>query len=477
MAHPRFKLALAGTLLSVTLAGASSCVAGNVSKSPRPTTTETPTSADNSNPVDPVDIADVQQNNAESTENGKVNKAKQAIANLIPTQPLIAAPILITPRDLPAPYATDSARKSPRVINVPTAPVLNVPAGFQVQVFAEGLESPRWLTLTPDGDVLVAESRRDRLTLLRDHNNDGVAEERHTFATAQNGLDQPFGMTFVGNSFFVANTGEVLRFDYQPGQEALSGTGTTITELTPGGYNQHWTRNVVASPDRSKLYVSVGSRTNVDPEELPRASIQVMNLDGSDRRTFAFGLRNPVGIDFHPISNELYTTVNERDRLGDDLVPDYLTRVQEGGFYGWPYAYITPQNLDPRRLNGNQSERPDLAAATIVPDVLFQSHSAALGLQFYDGNQFPDKYRNGAFVAFRGSWNRSSGTGYKIVFVPFNDRHRPIGYYEDFLTGFLTNPAGPDTWARPVGLLVLPDGSLLLAEDGNNRIYRISYSG
>ena len=200
-----------------------------------------------------------------------------------------------------------------------------------------------------------------------------------------------------------------------------------------------------------------------------------MNLDGSARTTYAHGLRNPVGMDFHPVTAKLYTTVNERDGLGDNLVPDYLTKVQEGGFYGWPYAYLTPKYLDPRRLQGQVSENLQLAEQTITPDVLFQAHSAALGLKFYDGQQFPAYYHNGAFVAFRGSWNRDQGTGYKIVFVPFGEDNNPLGYYEDFLTGFLVNPSGPDSWARPVGLLVLPDGSLLLAEDGNSRIYRISY--
>ena len=395
----------------------------------------------------------------------------------IQTQALDPTPIEITLADLPEPYATDSASNSPNVIPVPDNPVLQVPTGFEVNLYADNLPSVRWMTVTPDGDVLAVQSKQNQITLLQDKDSDGVAEVRKTFGDRSNNLDQPLGVTFAGGDFYVANTGEVLRFDYQPGQLKLEGTGTEITQLTPDGYNQHWTRNIVTSPDGDRLYVSVGSKTNVEPEELPRASIQVMNLDGGDRDTYAYGLRNPVGLDFHPVTGELYATVNERDRLGDNLVPDYLTGVKQGGFYGWPYAYLAPDLLDPRRMQGNKSEKPQLAAKTITPDVLFQSHSAALGVQFYDKQQFPQKYHNGAFVAFRGSWNRDRGTGYKIVFVPFGEDNQPLGYYEDFLTGFLTNPEGPDTFARPVGLLVMPDGSLLLAEDGNNRIYQISYRG
>ena len=394
----------------------------------------------------------------------------------IATQPLTPSPIEITLSDLPEPYATESASNSPNVIPVPDNPVLQVPSGFKVNVFADNLPRVRWMNLTPEGDVLAVQSRQDKVVLLQDKDKDGVAEVERVFGDRNNNLDQPLGVTFAGGSFYVANTGEVLKFDYQSGLP-LEGTGETITQLTPGGYNQHWTRNIVTSPDGNKLYVSVGSKSNVEPEELPRASIQVMDLDGSNRDTYAYGLRNPVGLDFHPVTGELYTTVNERDLLGDNLVPDYFTQVQQGGFYGWPYAYLAPDLLDPRRMQGDKSERPELAAKTITPDVLFQSHSAALGVQFYDKEQFPQKYHNGAFVAFRGSWNRDRGTGYKIVFVPFGEDNQPLGYYEDFLTGFLTNPTGPDTFARPVGLLVMPDGSLLLAEDGNNRIYRISFTG
>jgi glucose/arabinose dehydrogenase len=337
--------------------------------------------------------------------------------------------------------------------------------------------------LTPDGDVLVTETRQNRIQRLSDGDGDGVAEGKETFATARNGLNIPFGMAFAEGSFFLGNTDEVVRFPFEAGQQALNGQGdgetfqgNRIATLPGGGYNQHWTRNVVISPDGNQLYVSVGSQSNADEEPLPRASVQTMGLDGSNARIFASGLRNPVGLDFHPETGELYTTVNERDGLGDDLVPDYFTRIQEGEFFGWPYAYLSPENLDPRQLVNGVSKRPDLAAQTKTPDVLFQAHSAALGLRFYEGSTFPERYQNGAFAAFRGSWNRSAGTGYKVVFIPFDEAGRPTGSYEDFLTGFLIDPAVPTTWARPVGLLVMPDGSLLVTDEANNRIYRVQYA-
>lgn len=395
----------------------------------------------------------------------------------IRTESFSPQPIRISLDQLPKPYTSTSAAKPPKVIPIPANPVLKVPVGFQVNVFAEGLDRPRWLALTPTGDVLVTETRQNRIRLLQDADRDGVAEVRQTFASVENGLDIPFGMAFTEQFFFLGNSAAVLRFPYTQEQRQLIGRGEKIADLPGGGYNQHWTRNVVVSPDRRRLYVSIGSQSNVDEEALPRASVQVMNLDGSNQQTFAFGLRNPVGLDFHPQTGDLYTTVNERDGLGDDLVPDYLTRLRSGEFYGWPYAYLSPKLLDPKHSRNGQSSRPDLVARTRTPDVLFQAHSAALGLRFYTGQTFPQKYRQGAFVAFRGSWNRNQGTGYKLVFVPFDANGRPKGYYEDFLTGFLVNPTGPDTWGRPVGLLLLPDGSLLFSEEMNNRIYRIQWRG
>ena len=412
---------------------------------------------------------------ADTNANAQNSQELAAGGGNIPTQTFSPQPIRVNVAELPQPYHTQSASNFPKVAAIPASPILQVPAGFSVNVFADNLDGPRWLALTPSGDVLVTETRENRIRLLGDRDNDGVAEVRKTFATGDNVLNAPFGMAFAENYFFLGNTNEVRRFPYTKGEEQLTGTGEKIADLPGQGYNQHWTRNVVVSPDGQKLYVSVGSATNVSEEELPRASVQVMNLDGSQQQTFAYGLRNPVGLDFQPETGELYTTVNERDGLGDDLVPDYLTRIRQGEFYGWPYTYLKPNLLDPRQTENGQSKRPDLAAKTLMPDVLFQSHSAALGLQFYDGEMFPEKYRNGAFVAFRGSWNRNAGTGYKIVFVPFNGG-RPAGYYEDFLTGFLLEPSVPRTWGRPVGVLVLPDGSLLFTEEANGRIYRVQFN-
>lgn len=394
-------------------------------------------------------------------------------------------PIQIQLKDLPRPFASRSAVKSPQVVAIPAQPVLQVPAGFQVNVFAENLKAPRWLALTPSGDVLVTETRENRIQLLQDTNQDGIANHRQRFAGPENGLDIPFGMAFTSNTFFLGNTASVLRFSYKRGQTRLMGKGETIAQLPGGGYNQHWTRNVVISPDQKKLFVSIGSRSNNDVEALPRASIQVMDLPsstdpkrwGGKLKLFAHGLRNPVGLAFHPQTQALYATVNERDGLGDDLVPDYFTRVVPGGFYGWPFAYLSAKNLDPQHLERGKSRNPALVAQTLTPDVLFQAHSAALGLTFYQGKTFPPRYRNGAFVAFRGSWNRNQGTGYKLVFIPFNAKGEPQGYYEDFLKGFLVSSAGPTTWGRPVGLLSLPDGSLLFTEEANNRIYRVQYVG
>ncbi len=384
--------------------------------------------------------------------------------------PRSANRIQIEVASLPEPYASQSVSRGPQVVPQPANANLRVPQGFQVKLFAQGLSRPRWLHVAPNGDVLLAESYDDRIRLLRDSNGDGRADQNTVFAQ---GLNQPLGMAVSPDRrfFYIANTDAVVRFPYQVGQTRLQGSPQTVTRLPGDGYRQHWTRNLVFSPDGSKLYVSVGSQSNVAQEPLPRASIQVMNLDGSDRRTYAYGLRNPVGLDFNPVTRSLFATVNERDQLGDDLVPDYLTSVRSGGFYGWPYAYLG-NNPDPR-----MPRRPDLERQTIVPEVLFQAHSAALGLAFYTGNQFPAEYRGDAFVAFRGSWNRSQGTGYKVVRVPFNAQGQPEGGYEDFLGGWVINPSVPSVWGRPVGVAVARDGALLVTDEPGGKIWRVSYGG
>ena len=397
------------------------------------------------------------------------------LAGRVLTDVLTPEPIRLTVGGLPAPYASESASRSPRVVAPPDDARLSVPAGFAVQVFAEGLDAPRWLANGPGGSVLVAESRAHRIRRLDDRDGDGVAEGTAPFADRGDGLNQPLGMALVGEALFVGNTDAVVRLDLDGG--AVAAPAVRVVALPGGGYNQHWTRNVVANRAADSLFVTVGSQSNVDVEPLPRASVFRIALDGSGPTTVAFGLRNPVGLALEPVTGQPVTVVNERDGLGDDLVPDFLARIGGGRFYGWPYAYLAPGNLDPRRLRGGRSENPALAARTTTPDVLFQAHSAALGLAFAGlDSPFPARYRGGAFVAMRGSWNRAAGTGYKVVHVPF-EGGRPMGVYEDFVTGFLTDPAGPTTWARPVGLLMRADGSLLLADDANGRIYRISYVG
>lgn len=404
------------------------------------------------------------------------DRAAAALPNQVPTERLDPEPIRIRVADLPPPFHTESARRSPEVIDPPDDATLRVPDGFRVQRFATDVPQARWLANTPDGRVLCSQARENRITLLVDADGDGVAERASAFADESNGLDLPFGMAFAGEHFYLGNQDEVRRYPWTDGMERLEGTGERITRLPGGGYRQHWTRNVVVSPDGAHLYVSVGSESNVGVEPEPRATILRMGLDGSGRRVFAAGLRNPVGLAFHPVTHALYATVNERDHLGDDLVPDFFTRIEEGAFYGWPYAYLTPENLDPRRTRDGRSERPELAARTTTPDVLFEAHSAALGLAFHGGETFPARYRNGAFVAHRGSWNRSRGVGYQIVFIPFEDG-RPVGHYEPFVTGFLVDPSGPTTWGRPVGVLARPDGSLLFTDETGGRIYRVSHPG
>ena len=377
----------------------------------------------------------------------------------------------ITPQSLPQARVQNepAMRNPPRVVPRPAGAGFNLPPGFQINVYAEGgFQNPRMLALAPNGDVFLTDSQANTVIILRDTNGDGRADTRFTFAR---NLNQPFGLAFWRDYLYVGNTNSVVRFRYRPGQTEAQGEPERIADLPGQGYRQHWTRNVIFSPDGRKMYVSVGSESNVSVEAEPmRAAITEYNPDGTGKRIFATGLRNPIGMAFNPTTNRLWSTAQERDWLGDDLVPDYVTEIRDGGFYGWPYSYIG-QNVDPRR----QGEGADLVRRALVPDVLIQAHSAAMAMVFYQGRMFPPEYRGDAFVALRGSWNRTERTGYKIIRIPFR-QGRPVGGYEDFITGWMSNAMERDVWGRPVGLLVLPDGSLLITDDGANMIYRVTYN-
>jgi len=384
-----------------------------------------------------------------------------------------AAPLrryLITPETLPPPFATPDATNPPRLIPQPPGAKLNMPAGFAIETYAEGFQRPREMALAPNGDVFVSDSEAGQIIVLRDANGDGKPDQRSVFAS---GLTQPFGIAFWRDYVYIGNTNAVVRFRYRPGQTQAEGAPEKIADLPGKGYREHWTRNLIFSPDGSKLYVTVGSESNVSVETEPmRAAITEFNPDGSGKRIFASGLRNPIGVAFNPVTGKIWAVVQERDRIGDDLVPEYVTEVKEGAFYGWPFAYIGPHE-DPRR----KGERPDLVRKTVKPDVLIQAHSAAMDLVFYDGKMFPEEYRGHVFVSLRGSWNRSKRTGYKIIRIPFKDGRPVDGSYEDFITGWMLDENRAEVWGRPVGLLVLPDGSLLISDDGANKIWRVTYRG
>jgi glucose/arabinose dehydrogenase len=383
----------------------------------------------------------------------------------------------ITIFDLPPDYETPSADNSPKIVAPPEGAKPSVPKGFEVALFASGFANPRYLLTAPNGDIFVTESSRNTIRVLRDSDGDGHPDINKRFAK---NLSQPFGLAFYPPGpdpefLYVANTDSIVRFPYRTGDLRARGKPDHIADLSSGGRltgGGHWTRDIVFSNDGKKLYVSIGSKTNADdetrePEERERARIFQLNPDGSKRKLYAWGLRNPVGIAIHPETGDLWASVNERDGLGDDLVPDYITRVRKGGFYGWPWYYLG-NHQDPR----HRGARPDLASKVLVPDVLVQAHSAPLNMIFYEGKQFPDDYRGDGFVALHGSWNRAKRTGYKVVRIPL-DHGKPEGVYEDFLTGFVT-PEG-NVWGRPVGLTVAKDGALLVSEDGNNSIWRITY--
>ncbi|MCI0389575.1 MAG: sorbosone dehydrogenase family protein [Acidobacteria bacterium] len=382
--------------------------------------------------------------------------------------------IVLTTGGLPKPFASESVKNNPKVIPQPSGAKLELPPGFEISVFSEGeYNNPRWIKEGPNGDLFLADERARTVYLLRDANKDNKidnATERYTFAT---GLDRPFGMAIqkIGSQtwFYVGNTNSVVRFKYTPGQMKVEGEAEKLIEVPIGG---HWTRDVLFSRDGKKLYVSVGSQSNVNEGEDPRrAAINEYNPDGSGHRIFASGIRNPVGLAWNPANGQLWTAVNERDLLGDDLVPEYATSVKDGGFYGWPDSYMG-QNLDPRVKN----PRKELVARAIVPDILIEPHSAALGIVFYTGNMFPKEYQGDAFVALHGSWNRSRRSGYKVIRIPFaNGKHE--GGYENFLMGWVPDETGEGVWGRPVGVTMIRDGSLLVVDDGGKKVWRVTYTG
>jgi glucose/arabinose dehydrogenase len=376
----------------------------------------------------------------------------------------------ITAADLPAPYATRMASNGPQVVRRPSDALPKVPPGFKVELYASGLDDPRLLRLAPNGDMFLAETGGSSVRILRDAGPGKPA----SVATYARGLDAPFGLAFYPPGpnpqfLYVGTIGAVLRFAYRNGDVEASAKPATIVPTLPRG--GHSTRDVAFSPDGSKMFVSVGSASNVSDsaDEALRADILEFNPDGSGMRRFATGIRNPVGLAIHPATGELWTAVNERDGLGDNLPPDYVTRVRDGGFYGWPWYYIGA-NQDPR----HDGAHVELKTRVTIPDVLIQPHSAPLQLAVYTGSQFPAAYRNDLFVALHGSWNRAQRTGYKVIRVLLRDG-QPTGEYEDFLTGFVTQDGS--VWARPVGVAVAADGSLLVSEDGNGMVWRVSYVG
>jgi glucose/arabinose dehydrogenase len=437
----------------------------------------------------------------------------------------VAVPL--RPEALPPPGP--ASPKPSCVADQPAGVLPSVPAGFRVTSYAE-LQAPRMMVYAPNGDLFVSSPAANNITVLRDANNDGVFEQRSVYAQGATGggrgaqtcaalaaaataaaggggrraggpppgggrggpmvlgasapacvappsfvqtgpgtLDAPFGLAFNNGYLYVGNTGSLVRYRYASGDLKAPGEPEKLMDLPRGG---HSTRNIIFNRAGTKMYIAVGSNSNNDAgEDCRRAAILEFNPDGSGYRVYASGIRNPVGLALQPGSDTIWTAMNERDNLGEDLVPDYATSVKDGGFYGWPYSYIG-KNYDPRYVGAF----PDLVNRAIVPDVLLPAHAAALGITFYTGNQFPQRYRNGAFVALHGSWNRSVASGYKVVFVPMNNG-RP-GPVEDFMFNLLTSNGENGTpiqaWARPVGVTVARDGALLVSDDSSNRIWKIS---
>jgi len=385
----------------------------------------------------------------------------------------------VTVSDLPSPGAEHVGVASPEPQPRPSGAMPRTLPGFKVNIYASDLTNPRELRAAPNGDIFLAEMDKGDIKVLRGITKDGKAEQVETFVS---GLREPFGIAFypLGPNpewIYIGDTDSVKKFPYHIGDLKARGEAqTVIDEIYPGAHKSHGghsTRDLAFSPDGKKLFISVGSVSNIDdpdthPAEFHRANVLVCNPDGSDLKVFASGIRNPVGLAIEPKTGELWTATNERDALGDNLVPDYTTHVQDGGFYGWPWYYIG-KNRDPRLKDSH----PDWRERMITPDVLIQPHSAPLTFAFYNGEQFPAEYKGDMFLALHGSWNRSKRTGYEVVRVPLHQQGKASGEYEDFLTGFVTDDG--NVWGRPVGIAVAKDGSLLVSDDATQLVWRVSY--
>jgi glucose/arabinose dehydrogenase/mono/diheme cytochrome c family protein len=381
----------------------------------------------------------------------------------------------ITLKDLPEPFASSSANNGPQVVARPEGAWPQVPEGFKVEVYAAGLDNPRIITRAPNNDMFVAETKAGDIRVFRGITANGRPEQMSLFT---GGLNGPFGIAFYPPGpnpewVYVGNTDSVVRFPYQNGDLQARGPAQHIADLPGAG--GHTTRNIQFSPDGKKMFVSVGSASNVDdpdttPAEKNRADVLEFNPDGSEMRVFAYGIRNCVGLAVNPKTGELWCSTNERDGLGDNLVPDYITHVQDGGFYGWPWWYMGGHQ-DPR-LKG---KRPELKDKVITPDIILNPHNASLGITFYDGKQFPSEYQGDLFAAEHGSWNRGVRVGYELIRAPLHQTGHASGEYEDFLTGFVVDNG--HVWGRPVAVATAQDGSLLVTDDGSGSIWRITYTG
>jgi glucose/arabinose dehydrogenase len=382
---------------------------------------------------------------------------------------LLAGGVLFFAADspnLPPPYATKAVNNGPRVIPQPDGAHLQVPAGFHAEIWAEDFRTPRFMLLGPGNEVLLADSANAPNGTVWVFPSGDPKQRRKLIE----GLSRPYGLALWNGYLYVGEPDSIKRFPYDA-KAMTAGKGAEVISLAGQG-SHHWTRSLLFDRAGKKLYVGVGSGSNSSPGEDPRrAAINRYNPDGTGHEIYAAGTRNPIGMRWYPGTDTLWAAVQERDDLGDDLVPDYFTHIQQGGFYGWPYAYIGPHE-DPT----NKGLRPDLVAKTVVPDVLLGAHVAVLDFIFYTGKQFPAEYQGGAFLAFHGSWNRSKRVGQSVAFVPFKNG-KPSGPPREVLTGWMLSPDKREVWGRPVGLLQMPDGSLLVSEDGNRRVWRLSYTG